>query len=124
MLGRKGTHHSYNKSQFDNDTLVDTAWFKLNSGNTIHTVGQKRPNDWGICDIYGNVYEWCKDWKSNYPSYSVTDPFGLKGTRYRVIRGGSFGDTYEFCRSASRGGCEPNGRSNDIGFRVTLVSDE
>jgi formylglycine-generating enzyme required for sulfatase activity len=45
----------------DESMLVDYAWYDANSGNKTHEVGQKKPNPWGLYDIYGNVWEWVQD---------------------------------------------------------------
>jgi hypothetical protein len=57
---------------------------------TVHEVGRKKPNAWGIYDVYGNVSEWCRDWYvSELPGGKITDPHGPTRGVYRVVRGGS-----------------------------------
>jgi formylglycine-generating enzyme required for sulfatase activity len=86
-----------------------------------HRVGQKKPNAWGLYDMYGNVWEWCQDWYGDYPSGQVTDPQGLNSGSERVCRGGSWADFPIHCRSASRRWHLPDSRNNRLGFRVAAV---
>jgi formylglycine-generating enzyme required for sulfatase activity len=86
------------------------------------------PNGWGLCDMHGNVYEWCSDWYRDgyYRECSlqgtVTDPQGIQeGGSSRVLRGGSWGDSAGGCRSASRGSLIPDARYNYVGFRLALL---
>ena len=81
------------------------------------------PNAWGLYDMHGNVWEWCLDRYDDYPSGTVTDPVGPNGGWGRVCRGGSWGDSAQFCRSALRYGGEPDYRISNLGFRVLLVCD-
>ena len=106
----------------DNESgLGDYAWYYDNSGRNTHPVGGKLPNAWGLYDMYGNVWEWCQDWEEDYPIGSVTDPSGATSGSYRVVRGGSWGRTAEFCRSAYRDWDYPSYRSyRYYGFRVCL----
>jgi formylglycine-generating enzyme required for sulfatase activity len=81
-------------------------------------VGRYPANPWGLHDMHGNVWEWCQDWFGDYPPQDVVDPQGPKGGQERVLRGGSFTDIAQHCRSATRHKYEPNGRDHTVGFRV------
>ena len=98
--------------------LGDYAWYNINSASRTHPVAKKKPNTWGIHDMYGNVWEWCQDGYDDYPSGKVTDPQGLPAAQHRVLRGGSWIDNAGILRSAFRGADYPVVRSNDIGFRL------
>ena len=99
------------------DKLGDYAWYKENSEERTHPVGQKKPNAWGLYDMYGNVLEWCQDGYVDYPSKSVVDPIGPDNGEMRIVRGGSRVNEEEFLRSASRHCISPNHAMNGIGFR-------
>lgn len=98
--------------------LGDYAWYDKNSASRTHPVAKKKPNTWGIHDMYGNVWEWCQDGFDDYPSGKVTDPRGLPAGQHRVMRGGSWLDNAGILRSAFRGQEYPVVRSHDIGFRL------
>jgi formylglycine-generating enzyme required for sulfatase activity len=97
------------------------AWYSDNSNRKTHPVGTKLSNPWGLCDVHGNVWEWCLDWKGTYPGGSVTDPKGPVDGSFRVLRGGSWSNDARDCRSAYRYGNPPSVLGNVIGFRVVLA---
>jgi formylglycine-generating enzyme required for sulfatase activity len=91
------------------DRLRQHAWFGENGEKKTHSVGQKKPNRWGIYDLYGNVSEWCEDVYSPtyYRASPATDPTGPPNTGAdvrRVIRGGSWMSSTAQCRSSARQG--------------------
>jgi len=107
-------------------------WYSSNSGSKTHEVGQKLANPWGLYDMYGNVFEWCWDWFDdvnwNYSrSFDTTstltatgdeDPAGVSSGAVRIVRGGNWINAAPYARSAFRFGGSPDGRVNDLGFRV------
>jgi formylglycine-generating enzyme required for sulfatase activity len=83
-----GANNNYNIPS----ACLPVAWFDQNAGGYTQNVGGKMPNFIGICDMSGNVYEWCWDWDGNYPG-TYSDYKGAShsaGNDYRIMRGGSF----------------------------------
>ncbi len=106
----------------DASMLGEHGWYKGNSVFKTQPVGQKKPNEWGLYDMHGNVWEWCSDWFSaNYYANSpLEDPTGHASGSRRVCRGGSWSDAAELCRSASRSWYRPGHRYDNLGFRVAF----
>lgn len=102
----------------DENLLGEYAWYAANSENRTHPVGRKRPSPWGLYDIYGNVSEWCHDWRGPYPEGHVKDPKGPPSGSMRIIRGGSWFDEPRFCRSAFRNCGAPEKSYKQVGFRL------
>jgi formylglycine-generating enzyme required for sulfatase activity len=107
---------------FAGAALDDLGWYRGNSGNRTHAVRQKAPNPWGLYDMHGNVWEWCADWYSDYPSGSVTDPAGPAAGTLRAYRGGSWDSAAAHCRAAFRSGSPPGTRGDSLGFRFMTES--
>jgi formylglycine-generating enzyme required for sulfatase activity len=84
-------------------------------------VGSLKPNDWGLYDMHGNVWEWCSDWYADsYADAKNQDPAGPDSGTLRVLRGGGWSDTPLHCRSAFCDRDSPDYRSYRIGFRVAV----
>ena len=88
---------------------------------TTQVVGNYVANSYGLHDMHGNVWEWCSDWYGTYPISELTNPPGAATGSYRVIRGGSWSFSAQYCRSANRSNSTPGNHHQDIGFRVTFM---
>lgn len=107
----------------DPDLLGDYAWVAANSEGTTHPVGLKKPNSWGLYDMYGNVWEWTQDRDhANYEDAPVDgSAWEAAGGRERIVRGGSWDDKPAFCRSAARPQFSPAPKPIRYGFRIACT---
>lgn len=105
--------------------LNEVAWGRFNSKRQTHPVGQKKPNELGIYDMSGNVWEWCLDYFAPYPEEAQINPTGpdIARTRFRnrVMRGGSFYRYDSYCRVCARLKITEKDRGKESGFRVVLI---
>ncbi len=86
----RGGNQSKGYKYSGSDNLEEVAWYSGNSNNKLHVAAEKAPNELGIYDMSGNVYEWCQDWKGKYSFESVSNPTGPDFGEGRVVRGGSY----------------------------------
>ena len=120
---RAGTNTALNNGKnlsntsANSDELNDIAWYKSNSETKTHAVGLKKPNNWGIFDMHGNVAEWCLDAFNGAEATNV-----VNNQSKCAIRGGAYFYEPAKLRSASRGANSPNTLSSAFGFRVALVN--
>ncbi len=118
--GNKSKGYKYAGSNY----VDSVAWYRSNSGNVTHDVGQKKPNELGLYDMSGNVYEFCQDWKGKYISSDQRNPKGrLEGTN-RVNRGGRWCGSAKACRVSDRSMCKPDDRFYHLGMRLAMTIKE
>ena len=117
----RGGNNSKGCKYSGGDNINNVAWYDGNSGGKTHAVGRKTPNELGIYDMSGNVWEWCQDWYGSYGGGSQTAPSGPSSGSFRVLRGGSWINGARYCRVSSRNYYGPGSRGNNHGFRLALV---
>ena len=114
----RGGNQSRGYTFSGSNNLQQIGWNITNSGEIVQPVGTKLPNELGIYDMSGNIWEWCNDWWGAYSSTAETNPKGPSLGSFRVRRGGSWGSDGENCRVSSRFSDRPDFRGNNIGFRL------
>jgi formylglycine-generating enzyme required for sulfatase activity len=115
----RGGNQSKGYKYAGSNSLDEVGWYHQNSGSQPHPVAQKKPNELGLYDMSGNVWEWCWDWYGRYSTDTKKDYSGPPSGKSRVLCGGSWGDFSYFCRSAIRVRINPDFRSLNNGFRVS-----
>lgn len=120
----RGGIYSENYIYAGSNSIKDVGWFKDNSYNMNRTVAFKSPNELGLYDMSGNVYEWCLDvYKQNTPSEQISRIPYYSSNAECVLRGGSWSVGEKSCRVTNRGKHKRTMRGTDCGFRIVLVKN-
>jgi formylglycine-generating enzyme required for sulfatase activity len=116
----RGGNQTHGYTYSGSNTIDSVGWYSGNSGNNLHVVGQKNPNELGIYDMNGNAFEWCSDWydASYYTSSPTDNPQGTDSGTLKAYRGGGYGCPATKATVYWRNGDSPSERYADRSFRL------
>ncbi len=112
--GSKSEGYTYAGS----NELDEVGWYSKNAENETHNVGELEPNELGLYDMSGNVWEWCYDWIDDYGKENVINPVGASSGQYRVLRGGSWISDATSCGVSNRFSYDADAHDDNVGFRL------
>ena len=117
----RGGNKSQGYKYAGSDTIDEVAWYYSNSGKETQEVGKKLPNELGIHDMSGNVWEWCSDWYASYTSAAKTNPYSNSDS-YQIYRGGGWVNYVAFARVVNRSYGSPASTYYYLGFRIARTA--
>lgn len=120
FAARGGNRSKGYKYSGSND-VEEVAWYEANSDQKTHIVGTKKPNELGLYDMSGNLWEWCSDWYRHYLPDEQTDPQGPDEGMHRAMRGGSWTYDQQFCRVSRRNYTSNVIVASNCGLRLALT---
>lgn len=116
----RGGNNSKRTVYSGSDNIDDVAWYRANSGSATHPVAQKKPNELGLYDMSGNVWEWCEDYYEPYAPKDQVNPHGPKFGSKRVVRGGSWSYSKESCHVDYRNSHAQHIAFDKLGLRLAM----
>lgn len=119
----RGGNQSHGYKYAGSNNVGEVAWYESNSDGQTHPVGLKKPNELGLYDMSGNIWEWCHDWEGHYSPDEQTNPTGPDKGTHRIMRGGSWTYDYTFCRVSNRNYISHVIRASNCGLRLAMTCD-
>lgn len=116
----RGGNKSQGYKYAGSNDVNEVAWYLSNSDAKTHPVATKKPNELGLYDMSGNLWEWCYDWLAHYRPSAQTNPTGPDDGTHHIMRGGSWTYDPSFCRVSRRNYISSVIRASNCGLRLAM----